>query len=189
MSSYLARLAATKTYRRIRKTAKSVASALGETIHDVAKKAEEYFDVEGRKTDQEMIDTFKKAGVEVTQMSKADYDAWLAVAKESSYKKFAEEVKGGDKLNHGKFAESPEVVRLLGNRLIAGQTVTDSDVGLGERLGAVTLGATQTVGNAASLAVSTPIMIFDPNTRKNYNEQVRRLGQSVENTVGATVTP
>lgn len=63
-----------------------------------AKKSEEYFDVEGRKTDQEMVDTFKKAGVEVTQMSKADYDAWLAVAKESSYKKFAEEVKGGDKL-------------------------------------------------------------------------------------------
>jgi TRAP-type C4-dicarboxylate transport system substrate-binding protein len=54
--------------------------------------------VEGRKTDQEMIDTFKKAGVEITQMSKADYDAWLAVAKESSYKKFSEEVKGGDKL-------------------------------------------------------------------------------------------
>jgi 1-deoxy-D-xylulose-5-phosphate synthase len=42
MSTYLARLAATKTYRRIRKTAKSVASALGETVHDIAKKAEEY---------------------------------------------------------------------------------------------------------------------------------------------------
>jgi 1-deoxy-D-xylulose-5-phosphate synthase len=42
MSTYLARLAATKTYRRIRKTAKGVASALGETIHDIAKKTEEY---------------------------------------------------------------------------------------------------------------------------------------------------
>ncbi len=42
MSTYLARLAATKTYRRIRKTAKGVASAFGETVHDVAKKAEEY---------------------------------------------------------------------------------------------------------------------------------------------------
>ncbi len=42
MSSYLARLAATKTYRRIRKAAKSVASHLGETIHDVGKKVEEY---------------------------------------------------------------------------------------------------------------------------------------------------
>jgi 1-deoxy-D-xylulose-5-phosphate synthase len=42
MSTYLARLAATKTYRRIRKTAKGVASAFGETIHDITKKAEEY---------------------------------------------------------------------------------------------------------------------------------------------------
>jgi len=42
MSSYLARLVASKTYRRIRKTAKGVASALGETVHDLAKKAEEY---------------------------------------------------------------------------------------------------------------------------------------------------
>ena len=113
----------------------------------------------------------------------------VAMSSEGSVTRWVTALKGGDKLNHGKFAESPEVVRLLGNRLIAGQTVTDSDVGLGERLGAVTLGATQTVGNAASLAVSTPIMIFDPNTRKNYDEQVRRLGQSVENTVGATVTP
>jgi 1-deoxy-D-xylulose-5-phosphate synthase len=42
MSSYLARLVSSKTYRRIRRTAKSVASALGETIHDVGKKVEEY---------------------------------------------------------------------------------------------------------------------------------------------------
>lgn len=98
-------------------------------------------------------------------------------------------LKGGDRLNHGKFAESPEVVRLLGNRLIAGQTVTDSDVGLGERVGAVALGTAQTVGSAASVAVSTPIMIFDPRTRQNYNAQLRRFGQSVENTVGSTVAP
>jgi 1-deoxy-D-xylulose-5-phosphate synthase len=42
MSSYLARLAATKTYRRIRKTAKTIAEHLPAPIHDVAKKAEEY---------------------------------------------------------------------------------------------------------------------------------------------------
>jgi TRAP-type C4-dicarboxylate transport system substrate-binding protein len=45
-----------------------------------------------------MIDTYKKAGVEVVEMSKEDYDAWLALAKESSYKNFAEKVSGGDKL-------------------------------------------------------------------------------------------
>ncbi|RWX76880.1 alpha/beta fold hydrolase [Neorhizobium lilium] len=92
-------------------------------------------------------------------------------------------LKTGDQLNHGKFAESPEVVKLIGNRLIAGQTVTDSEVGLGDRLGAVALGTAQTVGGVASVAVSTPISVFDPATRRSYGEQVQRLGTAVGNTV------
>ncbi len=67
-------------------------------IIDAGKKAEEYFSAEIRKGDDKMVETFKKANVEVVEMSKEDYDAWLAVAKESSYKKFAEDVPGGDKL-------------------------------------------------------------------------------------------
>ncbi len=94
-------------------------------------------------------------------------------------------LKTGDRLNHGKFAESPEVVKLIGDRLIAGQTITDSEVGLGEAVGAVAIGAAQTAGSAVSLAVSTPIAIFDPRTRRNYDDQVRRLGQSMNNTVGS----
>ncbi|HRK64276.1 MAG TPA: 1-deoxy-D-xylulose-5-phosphate synthase, partial [Terricaulis sp.] len=42
MSSYLGRLAATKTYRRLRRAAKNVAEHLPAPIHDVAKKAEEF---------------------------------------------------------------------------------------------------------------------------------------------------
>ena len=91
-------------------------------------------------------------------------------------------LKSGDRLNHGKFAESPEVVRLIGNRLIDGQAVTDSEVGLGERLGAVALGTAQTVGGAASIVVSTPIAVFDPVTRRNYDDQWRRFGRSVGDT-------
>ncbi|MCH4548372.1 alpha/beta hydrolase [Rhizobium sp. WYCCWR 11279] len=94
-------------------------------------------------------------------------------------------LKGGDRLNHGKFAESPEVVKLIGDRLIAGQTITDSNVGLGEAVGAVAMGAAQTAGSAVSVAVSTPIAIFDPRTRRNYDAQLKRLGQSVNNTVGS----
>jgi TRAP-type C4-dicarboxylate transport system substrate-binding protein len=67
-------------------------------ILDAGKKAEAYFDAEIRKGDKKLVDTFKGAGVEVTEMSKADFDAWLAVAKTSSYKNFAENVKGGDEL-------------------------------------------------------------------------------------------
>ena len=62
------------------------------------KKAQDWFAQEVRKGDQKLIDTYKKAGVEVIEMSASDYDAWLKVAKESSYKNFAEKVKGGDEL-------------------------------------------------------------------------------------------
>lgn len=62
------------------------------------KKAQDWFAQEVRKGDQRLTDTFKKAGVEVVEMSSADFDAWLKVAQESSYKNFAEKVKGGDEL-------------------------------------------------------------------------------------------
>ncbi len=94
-------------------------------------------------------------------------------------------LKSGDRLNHGKFAESPEVVRLIGDRLIAGQAVTESQIGIGESLGAVAIGATNTVGQAASSVISAPIAIFDPRTRRNYGQQLLLLGNSAGNTVGA----
>ncbi|MCF6368107.1 TRAP transporter substrate-binding protein DctP [Rhizobium sp. TRM95001] len=69
-----------------------------EAITAAGEKAEAFFDEEVRKGDQLMVDTYKKAGVEVVEMSKEDYDAWLELAKQSSYKNFAEKVPGGDKL-------------------------------------------------------------------------------------------
>jgi len=62
------------------------------------KKAEEYFVGEAKKLDQTMIDTFKKAGVEVVEMSPENYQAWLDVAKKTAYKNFSEKVPGGAKL-------------------------------------------------------------------------------------------
>lgn len=97
-------------------------------------------------------------------------------------------LKSGDPLNHGKFAESPEVVRLIGDRLVAGQAVTESAVGLGESLGAVAIGAGNTVGHAASTVISAPISIFDPRTRRNYGRQWLLLGDSAGNTIGAAGT-
>lgn len=69
-----------------------------EAIMAAGQKAEDYFFEEAKKVDQEMIDVYKKAGVEVVEMSKEDYDAWLAIAQESSYKLFAENVPGGAEL-------------------------------------------------------------------------------------------
>lgn len=69
-----------------------------QAILDAGEKAEVYFNEEVRKGDEEMISTFKEAGVEVVEMSKDDYAAWLEVAQDSAYKNFAENVPDGDKL-------------------------------------------------------------------------------------------
>lgn len=67
-------------------------------LMDAGKVAEDYFVGEAKKLDDKLIEVYKKAGVEVVEMSKEDYDAWLAKAKESSYKIFAEKVPGGQAL-------------------------------------------------------------------------------------------
>ena len=62
------------------------------------KKSEEYFNAESKKLDSNMVETFKKNNVEVATMTATEYDAWLNVAKASSYKTFAAEVPDGQKL-------------------------------------------------------------------------------------------
>jgi hypothetical protein len=42
--------------------------------------------------------TFRDAGVEIAQMSQADFDAWRALAQETSYASFVAEVEGGQEL-------------------------------------------------------------------------------------------
>ncbi|MCJ8517741.1 esterase/lipase superfamily enzyme [Pseudorhizobium tarimense] len=96
-------------------------------------------------------------------------------------------LESGDPLNHGKFAQSPQVVQLIGSRLLAGQEITTGGVALGDRLGAIALGTAQTVGGVASATVSAPIAVFDPDTRRTYGEQINRVGRSIENTIVSTV--
>jgi TRAP-type C4-dicarboxylate transport system substrate-binding protein len=63
-----------------------------------ARAAEDYFNAATVEDDQKMIRAFRDAGVEVIEMSREDFDAWLAVAKDSAYRKFAEDVPGGREL-------------------------------------------------------------------------------------------
>lgn len=69
-----------------------------EALSAAARKAEEYFDQVSREGEQKMIDIFKDSGVEVIELSDADYEAWMEVAQRSSYKNFSEKVKGGKEL-------------------------------------------------------------------------------------------
>ncbi|PZR89176.1 MAG: esterase [Stutzerimonas stutzeri] len=97
----------------------------------------------------------------------------------------------GDKLNHGKFAESPEVVKLIGTRLVDGQPITDSRVGLGDRLIEVTGSAAAAVGTAAGIVVSAPVAVVDSQARRNLGDRVEHLGNNIHDTgaaVGNTVT-
>lgn len=70
-------------------------------------------------------------------------------------------VKTGDSLHHGKFAESPGIVQLIGQRLMTGQTLTDSNISLGQGVAAVMGGTARTVGTIAGAAVAAPLTIVE----------------------------
>ncbi len=77
------------------KSWKKLNSDQQQALIDAGKKAETYFAAEAAKLDARMIKKFEEAGVEITSMSKADYDAWVEIAKQSSYKNFATKVPNG----------------------------------------------------------------------------------------------
>ena len=87
-------------------------------------------------------------------------------------------IKSGDKMNHSKFAESPQIVQLIGTRLSQGQTLTDSHVGIGDSVIAATTGVAATAGGAAGLLIAAPLAVVDQDTRKNYAHQVNAVSGS-----------
>src|SRR5229473_8045417 len=62
------------------------------------KKAQDYFVKESKGLDDQMVKTFKDHKVEVVTMTPEEYEAWLDVARKSSYAEFAAEVPDGKKL-------------------------------------------------------------------------------------------
>src|SRR6267142_560204 len=60
--------------------------------------AEEFFNKASKRLDEEMIAVFKKNNVEVITLTAAEFDAWVKVAQQSSYKEFADEIPGGKQL-------------------------------------------------------------------------------------------
>jgi TRAP-type C4-dicarboxylate transport system substrate-binding protein len=67
-------------------------------LRAAAEKAQAFYLAEAKKADEASAAKFREAGVEVVEMSPADFDAWRNVAKESSYKQFVEETEGGQRL-------------------------------------------------------------------------------------------
>src|SRR5215216_6753812 len=69
-----------------------------EVLLKAGKKSEEYFNQESKKLDEQMVEAFKKNNVEVATLTPEEYDAWIKIAQQSSYKQFASEVSDGKKL-------------------------------------------------------------------------------------------
>jgi esterase/lipase superfamily enzyme len=84
-------------------------------------------------------------------------------------------VKQGDRLHHTKFAESPEIVRLIGSRISDGQTLADDKMGLGDHILDATIGTAAAAGHAAGLILTAPVAVVDQNTRDNYADRANAL--------------
>jgi TRAP-type transport system periplasmic protein len=69
-----------------------------DALMQAGKKSEDYFNTESKKLDEQMVEAFKKNNVEVVTLTPEEYDAWLKIAQESSYKQFSSEVSDGKKL-------------------------------------------------------------------------------------------
>jgi TRAP-type C4-dicarboxylate transport system substrate-binding protein len=69
-----------------------------EALIVAGRKAEQYMVKEAANLDTKMEKIFKEKNVQITYVTEADFNAWMQIAKATSYKKFAEKVKDGDKL-------------------------------------------------------------------------------------------
>lgn len=70
-------------------------------------------------------------------------------------------IKTNDPLGHNSFADSPELVRLLGRRL-AGQSLDGGKTSVADQIG---ITAANFAGSAARVAVAAPVAVIDPETR------------------------
>jgi TRAP-type C4-dicarboxylate transport system substrate-binding protein len=69
-----------------------------EVVVNAGKKAQAYYEGKADAVNQEAIKAFEDHKVKVVTLSDAEYQAWLDVAKKSSYAKFAKDVPNGQKL-------------------------------------------------------------------------------------------
>jgi len=82
-----------------------------------------------------------------------------------------------DPLGHNAFADSPELVRLLGLRL-AGQSLDGGKASVADQIGAT---AANFAGQAARLAVAAPVAVISPEAREILKEELSSDGTTIKN--------
>ncbi|MEP3246675.1 MAG: TRAP transporter substrate-binding protein DctP [Sneathiella sp.] len=80
-----------KSFNKLNKDQQAALMAAG-------KKAEDFFFGAAKGLDDKLVQAYKDAGVEVVEMTADQANAWREIANKTSYKTFAEKVKGGDML-------------------------------------------------------------------------------------------
>lgn len=83
-----------------------------------------------------------------------------------------------DSMHHGKFAESPEIVQLIGRRLVTGQTLTDSDVSVAQGVTAIIAGTANTVGKVATTVVGGPSAALNAPQKQPPAQKLDQILQS-----------
>jgi TRAP-type C4-dicarboxylate transport system substrate-binding protein len=67
-------------------------------LMEAAAEAEAFYLEEAKRQDAESAEVFRENGVEIAQMTQEEFDAWRALAQETSYKAFVEETPDGQAL-------------------------------------------------------------------------------------------
>lgn len=114
--------------------------------------------------DDHALDLSKLISGDVDRLGAIDpfVEPWKSTLEKENVNVFdLTDVKTSDRLNHGKFAADGDVLRLIGNRLVAGQPITDAHVGLGTRVGGVFTGTLDAVGSV----VTVPLGVLDSATQ------------------------
>jgi TRAP-type C4-dicarboxylate transport system substrate-binding protein len=81
-----------------KKSFDSLNKAQQQAILKASEKAEQFAYVGAKKADDTLIETYKKHGVKVVTMTAEQAAQWQAIADKTSYKNFADKVKGGREL-------------------------------------------------------------------------------------------
>jgi TRAP-type C4-dicarboxylate transport system substrate-binding protein len=81
-----------------KKTFNSLTKAQQKVVMTASKKAEKFAYEGAKKADAKLVDAYKKAGVKVVTMTAKQAAMWRTIADKTSYKDFAEKVKGGREL-------------------------------------------------------------------------------------------
>lgn len=92
------------------------------------------------------------------------------------------DVKAGDALAHNTFADSPEMVQLLGKRL-SGQSLDTGEATLTDRVGITALGTMRVIGATAGAAVTAPAAIISPAARREFSRQFQQASTSLSQSV------